>query len=276
MRAREATLGDELKPGTRSEVVRLDPASPVRTSYSVVYLHGLSASPGECGDSPLRLARAVGANLYKHRLAGHGHVAEGATEGLSRELLHHEADAAFDIGLLLGERVILLGSSLGASLALVLAARHPERVAAVVAWSPGIRARDPALLDELATRDGIVRYQGPPLSVEQQRYWSEPHADAYRAIRELFNADMTPATFSRVRCPVFLGYFYRDEQYQDPTASVDAMRQMFEQLGAPPALKQEVAYPHGAHVVGSPYRSAAAGDVLEDSIRFLRGVLELP
>lgn len=273
--AREGVLENELKPGNRAKITRVDPGSPSRTRFSVLYIHGLSASPGECDDAPQRLARAIGANLYAHRLPGHGLVTEGATHGLTREILLNDAARALDISQMLGEEVIVLGSSLGASLGLTLAARRPGDVAALIVWSPGIRAREPALLDQLAAMDQVIRYTGPAPTDVQRIYWSEPHADAYRALRDLFEQDMTADTFAKVQCPVFMAYYYRDEQNQDPTASVEAMRWMFDSLGTPPARKEAVAYPDGAHVVGSPYRSAAAPRVLDDSVCFLRGMLEL-
>jgi pimeloyl-ACP methyl ester carboxylesterase len=273
--AREAVLEQELKPGNRARITRIEPGSPSRTRYSVVYIHGLSASPGECGDAPWRLARPIGANLYSHRLPGHGLLTDGATQGLTRRILLDDASWALDIGLMLGERVIVLGSSLGATLGLTLAARRPQDVAALVAWSPGIRARAPELLEQLAMLDGVVRYAGPAPTDVQRMYWTEPHADAYRALKDVFEQDMTPETFSKVQCPVFMAYYFRNEQNQDPTASVEAMNWMFDSLATVPARKEAVAYPDGAHVVGSPYRSPAASRVLEDSVGFLQGMLEL-
>ncbi len=263
-----------LKPGCAERLHWDNPAHPSRTPVALVYLHGFSASPGESGDQPERLAKALAANAFVARLPGHGLEDEFALQGTTPEDWLRSAREALAIGLSIGERVVVVGTSLGASLACVLAGEYPDHVAAVVAWSLGVQAHCPEELDRRCTQTEALRDKRRR-SRAQQRYWSSAvHPDGYRALRRLFDEHMSPALAARVRAPFFLAYYYRDEQHQDPTASVPAMLAFFGALGTRPALKREQAFANGAHVVGSPWRSEAAHDVLQATSAFLVQALE--
>ena len=56
-----------------------------QTGLCVVFLHGWGASPPEVAPVDERLAEALGANLLRFRLTGHGYEPE---EGKSGEELH--------------------------------------------------------------------------------------------------------------------------------------------------------------------------------------------
>lgn len=262
-----------LKRGCAERLHWENPADPSRTSLAVVYLHGFSASPGESGEQPERLAKALGANAFVARLPGHGLEDDLALQGVTPEDWLQAAREALAIGQVMGERVVLAGTSLGASLACILASQYSEHVAAVVAWSLGVRPHSPAELDRLCAATEVLR-DARPRSDVQLRYWScAVHPDGYRALRQLFKDQMSPALAARIRAPFFLAYYYRDEQNQDLTASVPAMLTVFDALGTPTALKRKRAFRNGAHVIGSPWRSEAAQDVLQASSAFLTEAL---
>ena len=67
---REAVF-DNLKPDNASKLIYVD-SIPKKTQYSVLYLHGFSASTGEGSPVHTNIARALNANLYLPRLSGHG------------------------------------------------------------------------------------------------------------------------------------------------------------------------------------------------------------
>jgi pimeloyl-ACP methyl ester carboxylesterase len=264
-----------IKPGNSSRIEWLTPLAPSRTDVAVLYLHGLTASPMECSTHPAQLAFELGANLLSLRLPGHGSDEPDAAKRLTREAVLDRVMAGLDIAGQIGERVVLLGSSFGASLCLVVAARHPACVAALALWSPGIRARSRHELARLAALDSVVELSGEDAPGYQRAYWSRRiHSDAYAVLWDMFEQDMTTEQFERVHAPTFVACFYREEEHQDPLASVQAMRAMHEQLGTPRHRKELRCYPHGAHVIGSPFKSCAATDVLDDTIHFLRVVLD--
>lgn len=259
-----------LKPDNEARIVFRGAAPHERRPLSVVYLHGFTASQAEGAPAHRAIADACDAHLFLNRLTGHGSVLPDAMAGITPERWRADADAALDIGLALGERVVLVATSMGASLALDVAARRPEAVAAVVAWSPGIRVHDAAQLRAAVLLEGPVEPPGER-SPFQRRYWSSiVHSDAYRAIARLFLEWMRPEHLAAVTCPVLFGVWDGGEGDRDTLTSVAAMRDAFGWLGTAADRRRLVAYDHAAHVLASPERSPAAGRVLADSLAFLR------
>ena len=73
-----------------------------------------------------------------------------------------------------------------------------------------------------------------------------------------------------VKCPVFLAYYYKNEEEQDKTVSIPAMLKMFDELGTPAALKQKMAFPQaGNHVIASYIRSNDWQGVERETDKFL-------
>nr|WP_306308851.1 alpha/beta fold hydrolase [Xanthomonas hortorum] len=138
---------------------------------ALLYLHGFTASPGEAGALPEQMADALGANLYVHRWPGHGCSAVDAMQGLTPAALQASALEAFAQAQRMGERVAIVGSSMGGTLGLWLAAQQPDAVAAVVAWSPGIRPADPALLDQVCAAQAPLT-DPRPRNAASLAFWS--------------------------------------------------------------------------------------------------------
>lgn len=272
--AREAAQAG-IRKDNHARIVWADPARPRRTNYAMVYLHGFTASQGEGEPQHRRLARDIGGNLYLPRLPGHGLYAADAMRGIRAQDWIDAAAEALAIGLALGDRVVLAGTSLGASLGLLQAAAQAQAVAAVLAWSPGIRPYDAAALQKVCALGDVVLPR--PLDAhpaERRHYVSDAvHADGYRGLAELFYGKMQPPTFARIVAPLYMACFYRDENHQDTSASVAAMQAMFEAVGTPPEWKRQQVFADAAHVIASPWRSAAAEQVYLGSRDFLWDVL---
>jgi alpha-beta hydrolase superfamily lysophospholipase len=136
---------EQAEPGLRPEAAkRILWARPDRgrTPLAIVYLHGFSATSAEIAPVPQQVAKALGANLFLTRLAGHG-LADGGL-GLAAATpaawLDDTAEA-LATGRAIGDRVILVGTSTGGSLAL-LAAFDPvlsRGLAGLVLVSPNLR-----------------------------------------------------------------------------------------------------------------------------------------
>jgi hypothetical protein len=87
---------------------------------------------------------------------------------------------------------------------------------------------------------------------------------------------MTKEVFEKVKIPVFLGYYYKDEEHQDNVVSVDAMKEMFEQLGTPASLKKSEAFPNsGNHVITSNLLGKLTDAPIASSEAFLSNVVKL-
>ncbi|MCQ1572690.1 lysophospholipase [Neorhizobium galegae] len=127
----------DIRPGAAKRIVWADPATKAKTAFAIVYLHGFSASAEEIRPLPDRVAAALGANLYFTRLAGHGRSGDAMGEPSLEDWLADFSES-LAIGEALGNRVIVIGTSTGASLATLALAdpRIASRISAAVFVSP--------------------------------------------------------------------------------------------------------------------------------------------
>ncbi len=139
----------DLVPGTEKRIDWHDGVE--RTPVAVVYLHGFSATRQETAPLAADVARALGANAFHTRLTGHG--LDGAALGRARlEDWLEDGREALAVGRLLGERVVVIACSTGATLAVALAMEAGSAAAlmdALVLVSPnfGVANRTAAILN---------------------------------------------------------------------------------------------------------------------------------
>ena len=272
-----------VKPNNESRVVWANTPGE-KTAYAVVYLHGWSASSEEGNPVHRKIAEDLGANLYLPRLASHGLDVEDAMLELTADALIDSAKEALAIAQLLGERVVIIATSNGGALALHLA-RAVNNLDALVLYSPNIEIYDwtAKLLDDpwglqLARLIKGSDFNQIEMPETRKAYWyhkyrleSLPHLQAF------VHYTMRPGTFRAVKAPVFLGYYYKNEEEQDKVVSVEAMLEMYNYLGTPDSLKQKVAFPNaGDHILASPLASKEAEGVYQASKTFLKEVAGLP
>jgi len=146
--ASEAKVAN-IRPGLAKEIIWAYPASRAKTPLSIVYIHGFSASKGEVRPLPDKVAAALGANLFFTRLAGHGQDNAAMGEAGLNAWVNETAEA-LAIGRAIGEKVIVVATSTGGSLA-AWALAQPDLakdVAAAVLISPnfGVQASGAGLL----------------------------------------------------------------------------------------------------------------------------------
>ncbi|MEM7642694.1 MAG: alpha/beta fold hydrolase [Pseudomonadota bacterium] len=119
-----------------------------RTDLALVYIHGFSATLWETRPLADRIAEDLGANLFYTRLTGHGRDGDAMLDGSASAWIEDLAEAVA-VGRRLGDRVVLIGNSTGATLA-ALAAADPalaalrDDLAGVILISPNFRLMHPA------------------------------------------------------------------------------------------------------------------------------------
>jgi len=166
---------DDLTDGVAKEIVWRDPTSRERTPVSIVYLHGFSATSAETRPFADDLASALGANLHYTRLRGHGRPGEALAEATVQDWVNDTAEA-IAIGQAIGERVVVIGTSTGGTLAAIAAADPTAfgEMAAVVMVSPNFRffvfSDADQVVDASVTRKVASRWGGEvalfPVDVE--------------------------------------------------------------------------------------------------------------
>ena len=87
---------------------------------------------------------------------------------------------------------------------------------------------------------------------------------------------MKRKTFEKVKAPLFAGYYYKDEAHQDQVVRVDAIIEMFDQLGTPGELKRKQAFPEaGNHIIGGELFSGSLEEVQQACFLFAEEILGL-
>lgn len=252
------------------------------SEWAIVYLHGYSASWREGAPVNVETARRYGANLLLTRLSGHGLVTEEPLLDLKAEDLWADAKLALVEGQALGRKVLLMATSSGAPLAIRLAADFPDRVQALVLYSPNIRIREPlaplmswpwGLQTARLVKHGL--YNGWDAGPEERKYWYErQRLEGAVQLQRLLDAAYADGTLAKVRQPVFVGTYYKDEAHQDNTISVAATRAAFAQLGTPEGQKRYLEFPEaGRHVIACDLSSGAWKDVRAQTWKFLDEVV---
>lgn len=271
----------QLKSGTAAQIVWSDDSLRNQTEYSLVYLHGFSASHHEGFPLHRNLAETFGCNLYLARLHQHGIDTTDALYNFTAEGFYQSSLEALAIGQHIGQKVILIGTSTGCTAALKMASEFSQ-VHALINLSPNVRINDPfafLLNDPWGTElaklamGGDFRYvDGGP---EYAKYWNDKYrTEALIELQQLIESTMLRETFEDITQPVFNGYYFKDEQNQDGVVKVSAIRWMHELLSTPDSLKREHAFAEaGNHVLASPIKSEDVEGVEAAVREFMSGVI---
>ncbi len=254
----------KLKADNEARIIWAD-SSKKRTEYSVVYLHGFSASQEEGDPIHAQFAKEFGCNLYLARMADHG-------VDTTDQLLYFTADRwwqsskeALAIGKALGDKVIVMSTSTGGTMALILAAEYPDNVFALINMSPNIAINDPLawvannpwglqLARIVKGGDYNIPKVKPGVDIDlNNQYWNEKYRfESACQLQELLESKMNKSTFEKVKQPCLDLYYFKDEIHQDSTVKVSAILDMHKRLGTADSLKVAIAIPNaGDHVMGS-------------------------
>ena len=230
-----AGLSAKLIPDTEKRIRWFDSRRGSRTRYAVVYLHGFSATRQEIAPVGEWVAERLGANLFETRLRGHGQV-QNPLAGVRAEDWLDDAAEALAIGAAIGEEIVLMGTSTGATLALAMTG-HPsfDHVGYLVLMSPNFAPSDPSA--EFLTWPGGPQLgymvagdtrSWTPRNELQARYWSTTYP--MDAVIEM----MRLVKYVRARLPLRLEQpllvFYSPADQVVDTARIT---QAYEQMHSP-------------------------------------------
>jgi len=135
--------------------IRTDQAKAIRwaqapgqiTELAILYIHGFSASRLELEPGVSKLAQTLGANMYATRLRAHGMESGEAFARLQAQDWVGDVREAVEIGRRIGKRLIVMGTSTGAPLAIFAAKENPDLLGVII-MSPnfGIQRKGGGLL----------------------------------------------------------------------------------------------------------------------------------
>ena len=265
----EAAISD-IRPGTAKGVV-WHGAAGERTPWSVVYLHGFSASRLETAPLAEQVAQALGANLFHSRLTGHGRAAPDAMgEARVQDWLADTTEAAA-IGQLLGDKVLVISVSTGATLATWLALRPEGRpVAAHVFIAPNFGPRDkrseiingPWGQQIALALQGEMRGRTPEDPREAEAWTSRYPTRALFPMMALVE-HVRASDMAAFQTPLLLLY-----SEQDQTVDPQMTREVFARIPAPTKQAIVVDYSEstGQHVLAGDIRAPKATAPMAESI----------
>ena len=273
----------KLKPNNEARIVWANDSLKQKTEYAIVYLHGFSASQEEGSPIHTNIAKEFGCNIYLSRLAEHGIDTTEPMANLTPDTYWESAKQALAIGKQLGNNIILMGTSTGGTNALQLAAAYPKDIAALVLMSPNIAINNDKayllnnhwgfqLAEMIIGNDHITARDDRPVFKE---YWY--HRYPLRALvqlQEMLETTMTKEIFEKVKQPVLMLYYYKDNVHQDSVVSVPAMLEMFNELGSSIKIKEPMPKT-GDHVIASYIKSKDLHSVQQAIENFMQQTLQL-
>lgn len=258
--ASEAAYPD-IKPGNAKGIVWHD-ASHQRTPWSVVYLHGFSASRLETAPLAEQVAQALGANTFYTRLSGHGRPGAAMGDASAQDWMA-DAVEAVRIGQTLGERVLLISCSTGSTLATWLAmSSEGDKVTAHAFISPNFGPKDKrseiingpwgkkiALALEGETRSWT------PDSPQEAAAWTSSYPTRALFPMMAMVKQVRESDLSLFQTPVLVLYSEKDETV-DPQETLSA----FTRIGSPLKEIEAVTYSKskGQHVLAGAIKDPQA------------------
>jgi len=275
---------DSLKPNNQSRIVWADSTNKVKTEYSVVYLHGFSASPMEGDPIHREFAKRYGANLYLPLLSGHGLDDPDSFKDLMPKDLIMSARRAITMATALGEKVILMSCSTGSTLGTYIASYNPDLIHAHIMYSPNIDLKDkksrlivnPWGLQLMRYMSGSNYREIPDMPESCHPYWTMKYRlEGLVAVRSLINTTMNNDVFKEIKHPIFVGYYYKDEDNRDSVISIPAIKKMYKKVKTPDDKKRIIAFPDGTHVLPSSLQNKNIDAVRNETFKFADEVLDM-
>jgi len=251
----EHALGDVIDGAEKHIEWAIGPG--MRTEYAIVYLHGFSATRQELAPVTTQVAQSMGSNVFYTRLSGHGRDAK-ALENASAQDWYADVKRAYKIGRDLGDKVILVGVSTGATLATWLIAEGAISPDALVFISPNFELAEKSIyLLDWPLGPSIARFiRGPqysfePISEAHAKYWTTSYS--YESLLEMLHVVKKVKQVNKglIEIPLLTIYSPRD-QVVDP----EATRSFFNEYGG--EHKQLIEF----HEAESPWQHLLGGDIV--------------
>ncbi|MCC5816171.1 MAG: alpha/beta hydrolase [Leptospira sp.] len=262
---------------------RLVRYSPGKTPIAILYIHGFGASRAEGEYVTDRVAKEFKANTYYVRLPGHGtNMKDHRDTGFAEYL--KTAEDSFLMMEHLGEKVVVMGTSMGGLLTTYLASKYPEKIAGIILASPYYEYKDKSgnLYNFIWGKSFVNTVVGDirgnvkdPDDPSFQYWYRDQYYAALQNLNDLKRVIGTNEIFEKVTVPVLMFYYYKSEEEQDASADVAKMLEVFEQFGKsskPNPLNKKVQVEDGAHVLMSEFVHSDKELIIKESIDFINKI----
>ena len=275
LKSSEAAYKD-IKPGNGKGIV-WNSATKKKTPWSVVYIHGFSASRLETAPLTDKVAKILGANAFHTRLTGHGRTSDAMAEAKPQDWMA-DAVEAIQIGQTLGDKVLVISCSTGSTLSTWFAT-SPEanKVAAHVFFSPnyGPKDKNSEIINTPWGKQIASMIMGPTRSWEPENsavagawtssYPSQAVFPMMALVKSVRDSDL-----SKFKTPVMMIYSEKDTVV-DPVE----IKAVFQRIASPLKTIQAVTYAEndGQHMLVGDIRSPGSTDVaVKDIVKWVKSL----
>jgi len=275
--SRQEAVYPDIRAGLHKQVV-WHGAPGERTPWAVVYVHGFTASLLETAPLAEEVADRLGANLFYTRLTGHGRTGEAMGEATVQDWLADTVEAV-TIGQRLGDRVLLMGVSTGATLGTWLGKRpEGQDVAGYVFISPNYGPKDkkselinqPWGMSLALHLEGDMRGRLSENDAENHA-WTQVYATRALFPMMALVKHVRESDLSAFAAPLLVLYSENDQ-----TVDPQEIKSIFPRLGSERKTLQAVDYSEavGQHVLAGAIRAPKATPRMRDEI--VQWALSLP
>lgn len=274
-----------VKNSARAQIIWHKPSQKVKTATSLLYLHGFKASHGEGAPVHKNIAQKLNANTYLTRLSGHGLKDSAPFSNFKAENLIQSGLEALEIAKRIGNRVIIMGTSTGASLALYLAgcSASKNHIHSLILYSPLIDfyGMKSYLLNNKIGRRILTTFPGKNYIIknhiedpaERAIWYSSYCLQGVLELAQFINTHINEKLFKQLSLPIFVGYYRKNFWEKDKIVSTREIKKMFNSLGTPIGKKKIKNFPNAqTHVIANGLLSKCVKEVEQETRTFLREI----
>ncbi len=267
----------KVRPKNEEKLVRFAEKTPV----AILYIHGYGASRAEGELVMDRIAKQLKANTYYLRLPGHGTTILDHAGVTPKEHLD-EAITTLEMMRKLGDKVIVVGTSMGGLITTYIAAEYPGKMDAAVLVSPfyqfgNLNGKLTNFYPMFRLISAVMPHRPSSPIPDEADNWSlywypNQYMKALRQLHLLRAIGVHDSIFRKIHIPVLLLYYFKDEENRDTTADVGAMLDAYDEFndGTPNRLSRKVAIENGNHVLMSKYQKVDYDRVEKTVLDFVR------
>jgi pimeloyl-ACP methyl ester carboxylesterase len=271
------------RPNNEERLIRY---SPGKTPVAFMYVHGYKACRAEGEAVVDALAEKYRANTYYVRLPGHGTNMDDQAATSFDQLLDESIDAARMMRTL-GDKVIIVGTSMGALLTTYMLAEHSDVLDGAILVSPFYNFD--AMSGKLMFVPAMYRLVNwlLPLQVDTDpvpddpdnwtNYWYKDfYTSTIRMLVDLSNFAARDSVYRKVEKPVAMFYYYKDETHYDDRADISAMKHAYGTFAGTQnenSLNTLVRVENASHTMLSRYSDSDKETIVKEMSLFVDKIL---
>jgi len=259
----------DIKENTEKKIIWAN-KSEQKTAIAIVYVHGFSASRQEVSPLIENLGKRLHANIFLTRLTGHGRSNEAMAE-VSVSRLLTDVQEAYEIGKVIGEEVVLVGLSTGATLVSWLAINEDlKELKSIVLLSPNYGLLDkkanwlllPGAKYWLPLLEGNT-YQFTPDNSQQAKYWTHTYPTTSLIPMMQLVDFVNKQSIENIRVPTYMLY-----SETDTLVDIQQLKENFARIGAVTKKMESMQGAQGSqgHVLAGDILSPNTTELVEEKI----------